>query len=70
MDLALELRRLLGTGHVLEKDAIAPRYSRDMWGVDRAPDPRIVVCPASTAEVSAVLALCHDSKTPVAVQGG
>lgn len=70
MDLAAELRRLVGTQHVLEGEAILPRYSQDLWGVDRTPDPWLVVRPASTAEVSAVLGLCHGSRTPVAVQGG
>ena len=70
MTLTARLRELLGTANVLDGPDMPARYSQDLWGVDRVSDPRLVVRPASTEEVTAVLALCHASGTPVAVQGG
>jgi FAD/FMN-containing dehydrogenase len=63
-------RRLLGDEHVLEGTRIGPRYSQDLWGVDRPAEPRLVLRPRDTAEVAAILRECQATGTPVAVQGG
>src|SRR5918992_272995 len=70
LDFVAELRGVLGPEHVLEGDAIGPRYSQDLWGVERRGDPRLVLRPGDTAEVSAVLRLCHQARRPVVPQGG
>jgi FAD/FMN-containing dehydrogenase len=70
MSLTAELRDLLGAANVLDGPDIPARYSQDLWGVDRVSEPWLVARPGSMQEVSAVLARCHASGTPVAVQGG
>jgi len=49
--------------------AIEPRYLRD-WSPIEPGAPLAVVRPATTAEVAAVLKLCHAARRPVVPQGG
>ncbi|MCC1492224.1 FAD-binding oxidoreductase [Cognatishimia sp. F0-27] len=56
-------RDCLGAHHVLTGSDCAP-WSRDWTGAYRW-TPLCVVRPGSTAEVSAVMALCHDASQPV-----
>ncbi|MBP7565331.1 MAG: FAD-binding oxidoreductase [Burkholderiaceae bacterium] len=59
----------LGPGSVLTGDSIAPRHLAD-WGGHAPVQPLALVRPASTAEVSSVLALCQAHRVPVVPQGG
>jgi FAD/FMN-containing dehydrogenase len=63
------LRAIVGPKGVIEDQAEMRRYTvewRDIY-VGRSP---IVVRPASTSEVSAVVKLCHDAGVPMVPQGG
>jgi len=64
-----ELRNALGSGAVLSGDDIDARYHHDPAGKP-APKPRAVVRPKTTADVSALLRLCHREGVPVTTQGG
>ena len=64
-----DLRAVLGARGLLTGDDIGPRYFTDPRGEGPA-QPRAVLRPASTDEVSRVLSLCHGAGQPVAVQGG
>ncbi|MBL6279746.1 FAD-binding oxidoreductase [Micromonospora fiedleri] len=70
MNLVQRLTGLVGADHVLLGDAIGARYAQDLWGSDRVGTPTVVVRPADTGEVAAVLAECHRRRQPVVVQGG
>jgi FAD/FMN-containing dehydrogenase len=48
---------------------ISERYQHD-WSCEAAGIPIAVARPASTAEVSAILQVCHEHGQPVVVQGG
>ncbi|MGA0806874.1 MAG: FAD-binding oxidoreductase, partial [Pseudohongiellaceae bacterium] len=48
---------------------ISERYHHD-WSCEAPGTPIAVVRPATTAEVSAILQLCHEHEQPVVVQGG
>ncbi|UPK28199.1 FAD-binding oxidoreductase [Bradyrhizobium sp. 195] len=63
------LREALGQRSVLTGADIEPRYCHDLAGNSVA-QPRAVVRPSTTEEVSAVLRLCHREKVPVTTQGG
>jgi FAD/FMN-containing dehydrogenase len=69
MTIIAELQALLGEAHVLEPAAGLERYTRD-WSREIIGQPLAVVRPADTAEVAAVLRLCHASGVPVVAQGG
>ena len=63
------IRRALGPAGVIEDpSAIAP-YLVDFRGLYRGASP-LVARPASTAEVSEVLAICHEHRVGVVPQGG
>lgn len=63
------LGAIVGAAHVLtDADAVAP-YLREWRGLFEG-RTRAVVRPGSTAEVSAVLACCHEARVPVVPQGG
>ena len=64
-----ELRGALDKNAVLTGAQIDARYYHDMAGKP-VPQPRAVVRPKSTEDVSAVLRLCHREKVPVTTQGG
>ncbi|MCC8969172.1 FAD-binding oxidoreductase [Bradyrhizobium brasilense] len=59
----------LGKGSVLTGTHIDTRYYHDLAGKPVA-QPRAVVRPRTTEEVSALLRLCHREKVPVTTQGG
>jgi FAD/FMN-containing dehydrogenase len=63
------LARVVGADHVLTDPALMEPYLVD-WSRRWRGDAAVVVRPGSTAEVAAVLRLCHDSGVPVVTQGG
>jgi FAD/FMN-containing dehydrogenase len=63
------LRDIVGPAGCLEGPDIEPRHYQDVLGA-RAEAPLILLRPASTEEVSAILKACHAYLQPVAVQGG
>ena len=67
--LIADLKEALGPAGVLEGDAIGPAYQTD-WSGAPPVVPKLVVRPASTEEVAAVMRLCCAARQPVAVQGG
>lgn len=68
--LVRRLHDIVGPDAVLVGDQIGARYAQDLWGSDRIGDPRLVVRPANTDEVAAVLRVCHHLGQPVVAQGG
>jgi glycolate oxidase len=68
-DLVAGLARITGSAHVLTADAIEPEYTHDEALTVAAVTPRAVVRPASTEEVSAVLAFCNERRVPVIARG-
>ncbi|WP_093202685.1 FAD-binding oxidoreductase [Variovorax sp. YR750] len=64
-----ELRAITGAVHVLTDDASTARYVGD-WRRNYPGAARAVVRPASTEEVSRVVALCATWGVPVVPQGG
>jgi FAD/FMN-containing dehydrogenase len=63
------LEAVLGPGRVLTGPAIPPAAHRD-WSPERGGTPLALVAPRDTAEVSAVLRLCHADGIGVVPQGG
>jgi len=68
-DLLVRLARVLPAAALLTGDAIGSRYQEDRRDRFSAP-PRFVLRPATTGEMAAALAACHDFRQPVVVQGG
>jgi FAD/FMN-containing dehydrogenase len=66
-DLLLELKSLLGETGVLEGEG-ASEAARSNWS--RLGTPLAVLKPASTAQISRVMGLCHESNQPVVAWGG
>ena len=66
-----QLTALLGPGGLRHGEAIEPRYLGDRM-VQCGPEdgPLAVALPRDTAEVAAVLRLCHAHRLPVVAQGG
>ncbi|MGY0576129.1 FAD-binding oxidoreductase [Bradyrhizobium sp. RDM12] len=64
-----QLCEQLGNESVLSGCQIDSRYYRDLEG-NLVAQPRAVVRPRTTEEVSALLRLCHRQKVPVTTQGG
>ena len=64
-----QLKKIVGSAGYREGDDIDSRNYRDNMG-DRSCVPVILLRPANTQEVSAILKLCHQAKQPVAPQGG
>jgi FAD/FMN-containing dehydrogenase len=62
-------RGVLGLEGVLDGDAIDRRYLADWSGMVPA-RPLAVVLPRTTADVSALLRICHEASQPVVPQGG
>jgi len=67
--LADELAGIVGRGHVVTDPEVAASFGRDLTG-HFAGRPLLVVSPADTAEVSAVLGACARARAPVVPQGG
>ncbi len=63
------LKGIVGPAGYREGDDIEPKNYRDLME-DRAIRPPLLLRPASTGEVSGILALCHEAGQPVAPQGG
>jgi FAD/FMN-containing dehydrogenase len=68
-ELAEALRGVVGPGHVLTDPALMEQYVVD-WSQRWRGRASLVVRPASTDEVSAVLRLCSQAGVPVVPQGG
>ncbi len=68
-DLIARLKDVLGPRGALEGVDIGEAYRED-FGRFRNTAPRLVMRPASTEEVSQVLALCHQAGQPIVAQGG
>ncbi|MCA9673004.1 MAG: FAD-binding oxidoreductase [Myxococcales bacterium] len=73
-----ELEQLLGAARVSQGDADRLTYSRDMWprtllavrdGVPAVAPPDLVVWPASTSEVSAVVRIARRHRLPIVPYG-
>ena len=64
-----ELIAQLGTEKVLKGDALSDRYTH-VWRMDIPLQAIAVLLPASTADVSAIMNICHDHKQKVVVHGG
>lgn len=69
MTLAQSLAELLGPSGWLSAEDETARFSRD-WLNQFGVHPLGVARPSTTVEVSAVMRLCHASRTPVVPQGG
>lgn len=67
-DLPGRLAALIGPGHVLTGDAMAP-YAFE-WRRRQESRPLAVLRPGSTAEVAAILRLCAQERVPLVPQGG
>ena len=66
-DLVIRLAEIVGSEHVLISDMDLTLYGYDA-SLDRG-KPDVVVLPASTEEVSRVMALAHEEKIPVIARG-
>ena len=62
------LRGAVGAGTVIDDPVEARAYECDALSVYRCP-PLAVALPTTTAEVSAVLRVCHDERVPVVPRG-
>src|SRR5689334_1803495 len=63
------LATAVGAGHVLTGDADMAPYLTDWKGIFHG-KAAAVVRPRTTAEVSAVVAACAQTRTPIVPQGG
>lgn len=63
------LRQAVGRPGFLEGADVGTRYHSDPRGIGETVPP-LVLRPASTQEVSKILAICHRDNQPVVVQGG
>lgn len=68
-ELAAQLRQIVGSDHVLVDAEVESVYERDLTG-RLSGDALLVVRPADTSEVAAVLATCTGAGTCVVPQGG
>ncbi|MEL6192689.1 MAG: FAD-binding oxidoreductase, partial [Bacteroidota bacterium] len=64
-----ELTAQLGKEKVLKGDALSDRYTH-VWKMDIPLQAKAVLLPSSTADVSAIMNICHDHKQKVVVHGG
>lgn len=67
--LEAELARAVGAAHVLTDPDVVGSYTTDWTGRFCGP-ARLVVRPATTPQVAAVLRACSTARVPVVVQGG
>ncbi|MGH9116546.1 MAG: FAD-binding oxidoreductase [Acidimicrobiales bacterium] len=67
--LAAELLAIVGRAHVLTEPEVMAPYTVDWTGRWRG-RARLVVRPASTEEVAAVVAVCAEARAPIVAQGG
>ena len=64
-----DLRQLLGQANVLTSPSDLEAYGRDWTRVHQA-KPSVILLPASTAEVAAVVTYCQAHKLPIVPSGG
>jgi len=64
-----QLATIVGSGHVLADPALREPFEHDLTGRYGAP-ASVVVRPASTDEVAAVVRVCAETRTPLVPQGG
>jgi FAD/FMN-containing dehydrogenase len=65
-----DIRAAIGAGQVVDGPAIDARYLSD-WVVPMTGGrPLALVRPRTTAEVAAILRICHEARIPVVPQGG
>jgi glycolate oxidase len=64
-----KLESIVGPDNVTDKKFELIAYSKD-WSYDGPHLPDIVITPGTTQEVSAVMTLANETKTPVCVRGG
>ncbi len=64
-----QLKEIVGKAGYREAEDIDSKNYRDNMG-DRSIAPVMLLRPANTQEVSAILRLCHAAKQPIAPQGG
>src|SRR3954453_18211557 len=69
MTLRAALAGIVGEQHALDDPELRARYERDWTGRFGAP-ARVVVRPADTAQVAAVVRACGEHGVPVVPQGG
>ena len=69
MDLRESLARIVGERHTLDDPELRAPYERDWTGRFGAP-ARLVVRPADSAEVAAVVRACAQAGVPIVPQGG
>ncbi len=67
-DIAADLRRLVGDGAVIDHERAMRPYESDALTAHRQL-PLVVVLPATTQEVAAVLAYCHEHRIRVVPRG-
>ena len=63
------LRHIVGDRNLLDRETATSPYLRD-WSGDYVSSPLCVVLPATTAEVSSVLAYCNAQGLVAVPQGG
>jgi glycolate oxidase len=63
------LRSIVGDAHVLDGDAIEDDYKHDESLTTPAAAPEFVVRPASTAQVSRLLAFANEHRIPITMRG-
>jgi FAD/FMN-containing dehydrogenase len=63
------IRTLLGPAGCIDAPAAMERFLLDFRGLYRGATP-FIACPADTAQVAAVLAVCHEARIGVVPQGG
>jgi len=63
------IRALLGPAGCIDAPELTARFLTDFRGLYRGATP-FVACPATTAEVAQVLALCNEARIAVVPQGG
>ena len=63
------LRQLIGAANVLTNPSDLEAYGRD-WTRVYQPKPGVIVLPASTAEVAAVVRFCHQEQLAIVPSGG
>jgi FAD/FMN-containing dehydrogenase len=61
--------KALGAAYVLTGEAIEPKYKTD-WQHTAVREPLVVLRPSDTAQVAAIMKICHQHDHSVTVQGG
>ncbi len=67
--LATDLQQVVGPTHVVSDPAVTAAFGHDLTGRFRG-RPMLVVSPATTGEVAAVVRACAEARVPLVPQGG